>query len=1131
MNALLPDEWYHHSAALSPWEKDLHDQGYCHHDWNDWQQGGCVSYAHALLRIKPDLRFGVMGYTTTDKYGTHDEDVHYYAHDDRYAYDSAGRHPLPYKGIRDQKDWTRTDQDPDDYDQPDEDEIADAMEHAKTHRILEGRYGPKTSSHTDGPGLPNPYHPDDDFHHTWFHGGAEHGSLDSRERYTDDDFAGPGKGHGGPQMNKLLGTHFSALRSVAKEFCKPYQDSVLYHARLKMQNPAYFPSEHELDRAVFRHVVADHPDFTNDEEFNSQMRWQGGGTPRTLAERDRQMADDHSHRTSLDQALGHIFVWHPRQREYAQSFVDHLKRQGHDGIVYGNMVEGPKYHHSAIAFDPDGISIQDAKHLPQWSKDGHRLIPTPEHLQDNALDESDERLGDIQAQHHGSRERYDYEHAAKRNLDHGPWKPYKETSIVVPFERTAALPSGVHFSYRPVDDFGTAAGSDFHQVQAKVGDETIGHITWHPATGEIWGIGVRRSHRRRGVATALLQEAHRVADERNLAHPEHSDRQTPDGEAWSGAIRTSAALGDMTDAQRQALSEHFAEHHPHLEADGPMADWLHRSEHMNAGEKTLGPRSGQTPLFGGLGHDHDPRIDPFKPVWQRQASLDEQLPLHPDLPTGMPEAGITKGNPQLPIFRGLSVEHGNPLFDEDIDEGLGKSPHHDRVIADHLMGHLTAPQNDRGIGTNVGIHWTHDGEWAKDYANHYHVEYNHGSETHRPVVVEAYHPGLEHVMSWDNPGDHKALTQTVGDRKYDQQMLGEVPVRPGAPLHIRALHVMDSTGDFHRIPLDVQHVAAVRNVSDTLSDGDGIVGGVMIAIVPPRDLAERLHIEDGEHPEQLHITLAYLGKTDEYSEEQIDNLPEVISAWVEAHEPFSATVQGVGTFVNSEEDGQHVLWAAVDSPGLEARHVDLVGYLRAQGYSPRGDHVFTPHMTLAYGKNHFRFMPKIERESWLVEEVWVCTAGRWESVKIPARMNARSAATLVPQGGPTDGDSQRRAAGRGDNRRRRDRGAQAPQQPGAAGPVGDGPPAPRPVTFHPRAEKDLSKLHKQDQRLIAGTIEALSRGDQNLQTHKLIGPLAGWYSTKASRGHRIIHRDSGDGGIYVGYVGLHEYGDAINRLS
>lgn len=87
------------------------------------------------------------------------------------------------------------------------------------------------------------------------------------------------------------------------------------------------------------------------------------------------------------------------------------------------------------------------------------------------------------------------------------------------------------------------------------------------------------------------------------------------------------------------------------------------------------------------------------------------------------------------------------------------------------------------------------------------------------------------------------------------------------------------------------------------------------------------------------------------------------------------------------------------------------------------------------------------------------------------------------------------------------------------------------MTFHPRAEKDLSKLHKQDQRLIATTIEALSRGDKNLQTHKLIGPMAGWYSTKASRGHRVIHQDTADGGIYVGYVGLHEYGDAINRLS
>ncbi len=51
------------------------------------------------------------------------------------------------------------------------------------------------------------------------------------------------------------------------------------------------------------------------------------------------------------------------------------------------------------------------------------------------------------------------------------------------------------------------------------------------------------------------------------------------------------------------------------------------------------------------------------------------------------------------------------------------------------------------------------------------------------------------------------------------------------------------------------------------------------------------------------------------------------------------------------------------------------------------------------------------------------------------------------------------------------------------------------------------------------------------QTHPLTGPMKGWYATKVSRGHRIIHQPTDGGGIHIGYVGLHEYGKAIQRLT
>lgn len=87
------------------------------------------------------------------------------------------------------------------------------------------------------------------------------------------------------------------------------------------------------------------------------------------------------------------------------------------------------------------------------------------------------------------------------------------------------------------------------------------------------------------------------------------------------------------------------------------------------------------------------------------------------------------------------------------------------------------------------------------------------------------------------------------------------------------------------------------------------------------------------------------------------------------------------------------------------------------------------------------------------------------------------------------------------------------------------------MTFHPKAEKDLGKMHKNDQRMIRDTVDRLAVGDPSLQTHALDGRLKGWYSTKATRGHRIVHQPDGQGGIHVGWVGLHDYGDAITRLS
>lgn len=89
------------------------------------------------------------------------------------------------------------------------------------------------------------------------------------------------------------------------------------------------------------------------------------------------------------------------------------------------------------------------------------------------------------------------------------------------------------------------------------------------------------------------------------------------------------------------------------------------------------------------------------------------------------------------------------------------------------------------------------------------------------------------------------------------------------------------------------------------------------------------------------------------------------------------------------------------------------------------------------------------------------------------------------------------------------------------------------TTWHPKAEKDLKSLDRPVQRQIMTTIDGLTKADPLVlaQTHPLKGTMKGWYSTKASRGHRIVHQPNDAGGLHIGYVGLHDYGDAERRLA
>lgn len=137
----LGEKWVNHEQSRTAGLDSLDDlaaAGYNTDEWSRWQGGGCLEYAHALLEKFPHLSAGAL-YRDDGEFS---DFQHHFAHDDTHAYDSAGRHPLPYHGVHGDMKMLLND-DLGDYDEPDPDEVAAAHQHIERNGI-----GPRTDPHT-----------------------------------------------------------------------------------------------------------------------------------------------------------------------------------------------------------------------------------------------------------------------------------------------------------------------------------------------------------------------------------------------------------------------------------------------------------------------------------------------------------------------------------------------------------------------------------------------------------------------------------------------------------------------------------------------------------------------------------------------------------------------------------------------------------------------------------------------------------------------------------------------------------------------------------------------------------------------------------------------------------------------
>ena len=124
---------------------------------------------------------------------------------------------------------------------------------------------------------------------------------------------------------------------------------------------------------------------------------------------------------------------------------------------------------------------------------------------------------------------------------------------------------------------------------------------------------------------------------------------------------------------------------------------------------------------------------------------------------------------------------------------------------------------------------------------------------------------------------------------------------------------------------------------------------VYVALVPPAGRSLALALKGGREPNQIHLTLAYLGLATDFTPERLDALRICLSRFVSTQSPLDGFVTTPGRFTAGvATKGRSVLWRAVEIEGLDEMRASLVAHLASSGFPLATTLPFVPHLTLAY---------------------------------------------------------------------------------------------------------------------------------------------------------------------------------------
>jgi 2'-5' RNA ligase len=144
--------------------------------------------------------------------------------------------------------------------------------------------------------------------------------------------------------------------------------------------------------------------------------------------------------------------------------------------------------------------------------------------------------------------------------------------------------------------------------------------------------------------------------------------------------------------------------------------------------------------------------------------------------------------------------------------------------------------------------------------------------------------------------------------------------------------------------------------------------GAIISLTVPAGIAQKFALDsEGALPSsEMHITLTYLGKAADLSDQQIRNIHGVVEGLSFSYKSLQGAINGVGRFCNNDPDGD-AFFIIPDIPQLPAMRQDLIERLESKGVQTAKDHGYVPHITLMYlpheAPNPFS---QVEREEGLI---------------------------------------------------------------------------------------------------------------------------------------------------------------------